>query len=96
MDLSKFETIEFEWDEGNLVEIDGHDIDDWECEECFFNAHEVYRDKRKQRQYATYRLLGNTDAGRRLSVIFFVRERRRATGGGTAAIVRVITAWPVE
>jgi len=47
VDLSKFEAIEFEWDERNLTEIDGHDISDWECEECFFNAHEVYRNKRK-------------------------------------------------
>ena len=94
MDLSKFEAIEFEWDGANLTEIEGHEINDWECEECFFNSHEVYRNKRKQRRYPTYRLVGRTDAGRRLSVIFFVKERRQMNMGRTAAVVRVITAWP--
>lgn len=96
MDLSKFAAIEFEWDSGNLMEIEQHRVNDWECEECFFNDHEVYRNKRKQRQYSTCRLIGRTDAGRRLSVIFFVRERQRTGMGRTTAFVRVITAWPVE
>ena len=96
MDLGKFDAIEFEWDSGNLVEIERHRVNDWECEECFFNDPEVYRNKRKQRQYSTYRLMGRTDAGRKLSVIFFVRERQRTGVGRTTAFVRVITARPLE
>ena len=94
MDLSKFAEIEFEWDDNNLIEIEGHRVAEWECEECFFNDPEVYRNKRQQRQYVTYRLVGKTDAGRRLNVIFFVRERHRTGIGQTIAQVRVITAWP--
>jgi uncharacterized DUF497 family protein len=96
VDLNKFETIEFEWDSGNLAEIEDHRVNDWECEECFFNDHQVYRNTRKQRRHPTYRLVGRTDAGRRLSVIFFVRERQRTAVGRTTAFVRVITAWPLE
>ncbi|MBI3246851.1 MAG: hypothetical protein HYZ50_10125 [Deltaproteobacteria bacterium] len=96
MDFSKFEEIGFEWNEGNLAEIEGHDIGDWECEECFFNDQQVYRNKRKQRPYPTYRLVGRTDAGRELSVIFFVSERHRTEIRRTAAVVRIITAWPME
>jgi uncharacterized DUF497 family protein len=72
VDLSKFTTIEFEWDRNNLPEIEAHNVETWECEECFFNDHQVYRNKRKRRQYETYRLIGRTDAGQKLSVIFFV------------------------
>jgi uncharacterized DUF497 family protein len=94
VDLNQFEAIEFEWDEDNIVEIEAHSVAEWECEECFFNSHDVYRNKRKQRPYATYRLVGRTDAGRRLNVIFFIRERHRTDTGRTTALVRVITAWP--
>ena len=96
MDLSKFAAVEFEWDNGNLSEIERHRVADWECEECFFNAHEVYRNKRHRRSYLTYQLVGRTDAGRQLKVIFFVRERYRSGVGRTIALVRVITAWPLE
>ena len=96
VDLSKFAAIKFEWNSGNLAEIENHRVSDWECEECFFNDHEVYRNKRKQRQYPTYRLVSRTDAGRKLNVIFFVRERQRRGEGQTTALVRVITAWPLE
>lgn len=96
MDLGKFAAVEFEWDSGNLEEIEQHRVSDWECEECFFNEHEVHRNKRKQRRYSTYRLIGRTDAGRKLSVIFFVQGRQRSGIGRTTAFVRVITAWPLE
>lgn len=92
VNLAKFEAIEFEWDEGNLIEIEGHSVDYWECEECFFNEHKVYRNKRSGRPYRTYRLIGRTDAGRRLNVIFFIHSRRRVEAA-TTALVRVITAW---
>lgn len=61
----------------------------------FFNDHAVYRNKRKQRLYETYRLIGGTDAGRQLSVIFFLSSRRRNGPDKTTALVRVITAWPL-
>jgi uncharacterized DUF497 family protein len=96
VDLRKFAAIAFEWDKGNLPEIEQHRVNDWECEECFFNAHEVYQNKRNQRSYLTYQLIGQTDAGRKLKVIFFVRERQRTGPGKTTAFVRVITAWPLE
>jgi uncharacterized DUF497 family protein len=96
VDLSKFVAIEFEWDRGNLDEIEWHQVNDWECEECFFNDHKVYRNKRQGRRYATYRLLGRTDGGKELTVIFYVRDRTRIDVEGTTALIRVITAWPAE
>lgn len=34
-------------------------------------------------------------AGRKLSVIFFIRGRRRTETAQTTALIRIITAWPV-
>jgi len=96
VDLSKFIALEFEWDHGNLEEIERHQVQDWECEECSFNNHDVYRNKRQRRDYSTYRLVGRTDAGRGLVVILYIRERQRTVVGRTTALIRVITAWDLE
>lgn len=44
---SKFKWLEFEWDEHNLSELDGHGLRFWEAEECFYRPHRVFRNKRK-------------------------------------------------
>lgn len=95
---SKFKWLDFEWDENNLSELAGHSIEFWEAEECFYNSHRVYRNKRKPgRDYDTFKLEGKTDSGRSLLLIFFVKEKTsvRAQFGSTA-LVRVITGWDHE
>ena len=61
--ISKFRWIEFEWDEHNLDELQGHSITPNEAEECFYNEHEVFRNKKKpERRYPTYKLIGKTNS----------------------------------
>jgi len=93
--LSKFNWLEFEWDEHNREELFGHSVETWEAEECFYNPHRVYRNKGKPgRDYETYKLDGVTDSGRGLVLIFFVKERITASDQpGAVARVRVITGW---
>jgi uncharacterized DUF497 family protein len=94
---AKFRSIEFEWDENNLDEIARHQVGYEEAEECFFNRHQVFRNKKKAgRRYDTFKLSGRTDAGRSLLVIFFVKEKTTVRSlGGPCALIRVITAWEV-
>ena len=94
---AKFRTIEFEWDEYNLEEIAAHQVGYEEAEQCLFNRHQVYRNKKKAgRRYETFKLEGRTDAGRSLLVIFFVKGKTPVRSpGGACALIRVITAWEV-
>ena len=95
--ISKFRWIEFEWDEYNITELQGHSIAPNEAEECFYNKHEVFRNKKKHgRRYMTYKLNGKTDSGRQLLLIFFVKEKSKVRSSqGSVAQVRVITGWEV-
>ena len=94
---SRFKHLEFEWDEYNLDELAGHSVGYLEVEECFYNRHSVFRNKTKpRRNYETFKLEGQTDAGRRLLVIFFVREKSRVRlTFGAVALIRAITAWEI-
>lgn len=94
---AKFRSIDFEWDEHNLDEIAAHQVGFEEAEQCFFNRHQVYRNKKKPgRSYETFKLVGRTDAGRSLLVIFFVKEKTPVRSlGGPRALIRVITAWEI-
>lgn len=86
---SKFKVIDFEWDEYNLRELFDHAVLPDEAESCFFNDHHVYRNKKKLgRSYETFKLEGRTDNGRKLLVIFFVKEKTSGT-----ALIRIITSW---
>ncbi|MFA6047925.1 MAG: BrnT family toxin [Parcubacteria group bacterium] len=74
----------FDWDKGNLRKNkDKHDVDNFECEEVFFNkplffgldkAHSLMEERRF--------VLGITDAGRKLSLTFTVRK----------SLIRIISA----
>ena len=74
----------FDWDEGNLLKNwEKHRVSDPECEQVFFNRPLVVRDDERHsgRETRLYGL-GQTDAGRRLFVVFTVR----------GATIRVISA----
>jgi uncharacterized protein len=84
---------EFEWDEHNEEHIwQRHRITPEEVEECFFNAHVHWREKRRRKGKAgqseqRYYLLGQTDGGRYLAIVF------KDCGNN---IVRPITAWDMD
>jgi len=74
----------FQWDEGNINKnLDKHHIENWECEQIYFNEPLIILDDLKH-SYVEIRwaAFGKTDAGRMLMVIFTKR----------GSLVRVISA----
>jgi uncharacterized DUF497 family protein len=82
MNLSALEG--FDWDEANLAKNwHKHRVSPWECEQVFFNVPLVVADDLTHSTVEPrYYVLGQTDARRRLFIVFTVRGRR----------VRVISA----
>jgi|SRR6185437_2709860 len=79
--------MQFEWDAGNSGKNKhGHNVEDWECEEVFFDPKKVsLKDKLHSGQEERFVLLGKTRHGRLLFLAFTVRNER----------VRVISARDV-
>jgi len=82
MKWSEFFPSEFEYDEENDKLAD-HGITFEEAVQCFFNEFTVSRNKRFKDRW---QLIGQTDGGRKLKVIFQLKPER---------IVRIITGWPI-
>ncbi|MDQ3958913.1 MAG: BrnT family toxin [Pseudomonadota bacterium] len=82
MDWSRFipSDFEYDWEKNKLAE---HGVSFEEAVETFFNDYEVRRNKRFRDRY---QLIGRTDGGRRLKIIFQLKARK---------VVRIITGWPV-
>ena len=78
----------FDWDEGNSEKVwVRHRVTRAECEEMFFNRPFVVADDARHSEHEPrYYALGQTDAGRRLFVVFTIRHDR----------VRVISARPMS
>ncbi len=74
----------FEWDQGNLTKNwEQHDVSFAECEQVFFNRPLMARrDAGHSDTEARFYVLGRTDAGRLLFVVFTIRKDK----------VRVISA----
>ena len=74
----------FEWDEGNRDKNwEKYQVSNSECEEVFFNLPLLLQpDESHSQSEARYYVLGQTNAGRRLFIVFTIREKR----------VRVISA----
>ena len=74
----------FEWDAGNADKNwERHQVTQGECEQLFFQRPLlVARDTAHSRREARYAALGQTAAGRRLTVVFTIR----------GALIRVISA----
>ena len=78
------DTVGFDWDEGNILKNwDKHGVSASECEQIFFNlpliaANDEKHSGQEPRLYA----LGHTDAGRRLFVVFTIRNN----------LIRIISA----
>ncbi len=74
------EEFDYEFDED---ELDGHGITIDEAIEVIWNGFDVYRNKGYR---GGYQLLGRTDAGRRLKLIVYEKNK---------ALIRVVTGWDV-
>jgi len=79
-----FTVSQFDWDEGNSDKNQiRHGVSDAECEQVFFNRPLVSgKDEKHSRYEARFYVLGQTDTGRKLFIVFTVRGDR----------LRVITA----
>ena len=66
----------FDWDEGNLLKNwEKHGVTVAECEQVFFNRPLLAGpDERHSSAEARFYLLGKTDSGRHLFVVFTIRE----------------------
>ncbi len=74
----------FEWDQGNIDKnLIKHNVENWECEQVFFNDPLVVIDDLKhsvaEKRFTAF---GRTDVGRLLIVIFTIRSK----------LIRVISA----
>lgn len=79
--------LQFDWDTGNSGKNKrSHGVEDWECEEVFFDPEKVIlKDKFHSGQEKRFILLGKTRLGRLLYLAFTVRGEK----------IRVISARDV-
>lgn len=74
-DIAKIEG--FEWDLGNLGHIKRHNVIYNECEEVFSNTpHLILEDKEHSEIEERFQILGKTNKGRLLFMIFTIRKNR--------------------
>ncbi len=76
--------VGFHWDEGNVdKKRDRHNVENWECEQVFFNAPLlIIDDSRHSATEERWAAFGYTDEGRLLTVIFTKR----------GSLIRIISA----
>ena len=69
--------IGFEWDDGNSNKnLTKHKVSDSECEQVFFNQPFISgSDVRHSHDESRYYALGKTDTGRRLFVVYTIRNQ---------------------
>ncbi len=67
----------FDWDEGNINKnLEKHNVSVKECEEVFFNKPQViYLDQKHSAIEKRYVILGITNLGRQLQVVFTLRKK---------------------
>lgn len=68
----------FDWNEANLTKNwEKHRVTPWECEQMFFNLPLVVaEDAAHSKIELRYYVLGQTDAERKLFIVFTIRKRR--------------------
>jgi uncharacterized DUF497 family protein len=82
VDWNRFEPDDFEYD-FDRDKLAVHGVEFEEAVECFYSDYEVRRNKSFQDRY---QLLGETQAGRKLKIIFQLKPGR---------VIRIITGWPI-
>lgn len=82
VDWNNFTPYEFEYDfENDKLALHGVTFN--EAVQCFFSDYEVRRNKSYKDRY---QLLGQSDGGRRLKIIFQLKPNN---------VVRIITGWQI-
>lgn len=81
------QVYEFEWDKGNIGKNKKHGVEDQESEEVFLDERRfIFKDELHSGKEQRFRILGKTKKGRRLFVVFTVRNKK----------VRVISARDIN
>lgn len=72
------EIQDFDWDLWNIVKnVDKHQVENKECEDVFFNQPQLIEyDEKHSLTEKRYKILGLTDRGRKLIVIFTIRNNK--------------------
>ncbi len=82
VDWHRFTPSDFEYDfEHDKLSV--HRITFDEAVECFFSDFEIRRNKQYKDRY---QLIGRTDGGRKLKIIFQLKPKK---------VVRIITGWSI-
>lgn len=69
--------IEFEWDKGNIDKNKKHQVDDKESEEIFGSRKKIIiKDEKHSLKEERYMIWGETNAGRKLTVFFTLRNNK--------------------
>ena len=76
-----FAPEDFEWDKSIDEKLDRHGLTFDEAVDCFYNPFEIRKNKRFTDRF---QLIGHTDAGRSLKIIFQLKPNN---------VVRIITGW---
>lgn len=73
-----YETLQFDWDSGNSDKNKRkHNVEDWECEEAFFDYRKVtLKDKLHSGKEERFILLGETRQTRLLYLVFTIRNEK--------------------
>lgn len=82
VDWRRFTPSDFEYD-FERDKLAAHGVDFLEAVECFFLDYEIRRNKHYRDRY---QLVGRTEGGRRLKIIFQLKP---------GSVVRIITGWPL-
>ena len=72
--------VEYDWEKDKLAK---HGVCFEEAMEAFFNNYKIRKNKRF---YDRYQLIGYTDGGRKVKIIFQLKPKK---------IIRIITGWPI-
>ena len=75
--------VEFEWDDANEEHIAAHGIQPDDVEEAISDPRRIRKPARRVRGEARWGIVGSTEAGRVLSIIYTRRAGR----------LRVVSAW---
>lgn len=76
--MNLFEIQDFDWDLWNIVKnVDKHQVENKECEDVFFNQPQLVEfDEKHSLNEKRYKILGLTDRGRELIVVFTIRNNK--------------------
>jgi len=71
------ESVEFQWDKGNINKNLKHNVADKEAEEIFGSGRKVVsKDEKHSLKEERYMLWGKTNVGRKLTVFFTLRKNK--------------------